>query len=171
MKKFVPLYLFMTTISSINAQYYDAKTMSIAAGSNLINKEILDWSLGEAIAIYTWTDSNQYLLSSGFLQNKNDDRALYASHRAFGEQIKVGPIPTIGLLKINAKETGITIKGVQLFNELGMLIIEKKGVYAGHNYAQEIKINNLQNGFYYLIVHYIIADLLIEYKIIKIIKQ
>lgn len=158
-------------VSKTTAQYFDTKTMSVASKSHCINNELLDWSLGEAIAIHTWTDSSKYLLSSGFLQNKNNDRALYESNHLFGEQIIAGPIPTSNLITLRSKTTGLTINGVKLYNDQGKLIAERKGIYASHNYTEAFWLNQLQNGFYYLIVYYTIAGLSNEIKIIKIIKQ
>jgi hypothetical protein len=169
--KFTCLVLFYFTCPTlVKGQYLDPFCQNIASGSKVNNLLTLDWNIGEALSTETYISKSSILLSSGFLQNKNDAAITFKSIDSFNLKISIGPNPTQNIFKISCAQDGIIILNIKITDNLGNSIQVLKGPYAGLNFQQQINLIGEKNGLYYIIVNYIVGEQVLANKVFKLLK-
>lgn len=151
--------------------YQDPFTINVTGFSHQRSDLIMDWSWGEASMIKTLQTYPSYILSTGFLQSKNDPLLLFKNVDSFALQIKIGPNPFTDLIQISSNQEGIAINAIQLFDTHGILLHQMKGQFAGLHFYYQIHVQSLHDPTCYLVVYYSIGDLLIKSKCFKLIQN
>ncbi len=156
---------------SMPKKWDDPYCMNVAGASHSIANLSVDWSLGEAPISHTLQAPPGYILSTGFLQSKNDPLLLFKNLDSFSLQIKVGPNPFTHIIQIAAHQEGVQIHAIQLFNSQGIILHQMKGQYAGLHFNYQIHTEALNNSICYLVVNYSIGDFLFKSKCFKLIQN
>jgi hypothetical protein len=149
----------------------DPFTINVTGSSRQLSNITIDWSWGEASIIKTLHAYPSYILSTGFLQSKNDPLLLFKNLDSFALQIKIGPNPFTDFIQITMNQEGIAIHAIQLFNAQGILLYQMKGNYSGLGFYHKIKMEAHDNSIYYLVVNYTIGDFMTKSKYFKLIQN
>ena len=110
------------------------------------------------------------IYSSGFLQNRNEVELTYKQLDSFNLKITIGPNPATSHILISCNQDGIIIQTIKIMDAFGITIKDIIEPAAGINYKKQIQFASLPNGIYLVLVKYTIAEKMVGFKLVKIIK-
>lgn len=140
----------------------DPYSLAVQGGSQFINaasdKWLIDWSVGQAIDTHTLTNNNAFIISAGFLQNKNCDRCLYKNLDAFLNNLKWGPNPVQDYLHIQINQAGLLWTNIEIYTIEGRLIQSTRPNLYGMQLDYTMDWRSFQEGTYFLKVYFLIDE-------------
>jgi hypothetical protein len=151
MKKILPLFLFylfstlLTTAQSITPQ-----TINISGGYVNTGYYQLEWSVGEAAIIETFTTTGA-MITNGVLQPLTDKPFGQNTATTWSsDEIKIFPTPTKGNFEVDiiSKQQGIL--KMQLVDGLGQVIKSLEYNYYGFGKIERFDITRLSSSNYYI---------------------
>ncbi|MEY4051527.1 MAG: hypothetical protein RIR64_512 [Bacteroidota bacterium] len=132
---------------------------------------ILDWSLGETISINTLYSSQNWMITTGVLQNEIVHYFSLDQIDSFGNQIYVGPIPVKESLHVWTNQNNITIQKMIISDQWGRIQIKVEGPFSGLYFNQQIPFTSANTGIYFLMIYYVAGQSMTRIKICKVIKM
>jgi hypothetical protein len=144
------------TQTKLQSQTPDTYCIAVNGGSYSFTKPLdllVDWSMGDPISNLFINRSKNIMLSSGFLQNKNIDSALFQSLDSFFIPMKIGPNPILQMLKVELSQAGIIIDRLFVLDMTGHIVYSLSGPFSGTSFKQNISFNTMQAGYYTLLLY------------------
>lgn len=152
------LNIFGQSQTTFALKHIDPYTLNCNGGSKLVNQLIVDWTFGNMGNTFSYTTRPALMISSGYLQNSYDVKALFQQLDSFGLQIKVGPNPFQNTLHIYCAQDGLDIITIKLFDSQGIMIKNILGPFSGIGFDQIWQIQKLSNPICYLQIQYKVAN-------------
>lgn len=163
--------LFCCSWETLLGQYDDPFCQNVFGGTQQTHSGVIvDWNLGESICTETLISKSGLIISTGFLQNKNNSELLYKNVDSFDLSIKVGPNPIQHNITIASNQEGIVIKNILITNGNGRFIQEIKGDFSGVHFKKIITLNENDSGLIYVFIRFMVGDKINRLKIVKLIK-
>ncbi len=164
------LILYCIWTSPVNSQSIDPFCENIASGTAINQDLTFDWNIGESLSLATMNLGARSIYSSGFLQNRNEVELTYKQLDSFNLKITIGPNPATSHILISCNQDGIIIQTIKIMDAFGITIKDIIEPAAGINYKKQIQLASLPNGIYLVLVKYTIAEKMVGFKLVKIIK-
>ena len=157
-------------IKAANSQSLDPFCENIASGNKFNQEYTFDWNMGEPLSLATMHLGGRSIYSSGFLQNRNEVELTFKQIDSFNLKITIGPNPTTSNIIINCNQDGMIIEAIKIMDAFGNTIKEIIEPAAGIYYKKQIQLASLPKGIYLVLIKYTIAEKIVGFKIVKIIK-
>jgi hypothetical protein len=151
MKKTLPLFLFyfFSTLYS-TAQSISPQTINISGGYVNTGYYQLEWSVGEAAVIETFTTPNA-IITNGVLQPLTDKPfGQNTANNWSSDEIKIFPTPTKGNFEVDILSKQQGILKMQLVDELGQVIKSLEYNYYGYGKIERFDITRLSSSNFYI---------------------
>lgn len=149
--QFVLLSFFFFFSNCIQAQRITPSTQNIGGGyaSNI------EWSIGESISI-DYFSTEKYQLNTGVLQPLSNVVTSINEFGpvVFGNQIILGPNPTLGIVQFKASFITAGTVQLQLFDAKSHLVANHDLGAMAQLYNKEISLEPYSSGVYYLKVFF-----------------
>lgn len=160
-------FLFLNRVARLAAQSITPFTLNNGGGSS----EFSDWSMGESVSIAHFS-SQGYTLNTGVLQPLTSIiTSLYEFGPAiFGNEILIGPNPSINRIHIKANFKQIGQLSIQLLDTKLSIVETHEGGRPGSKYEHVLSIVQYPAGILYLRVLFKSLNGLTKSGIFKIIK-
>ncbi len=144
------IFSFFTVVCF--SQTINTATINTGGGNYVQGNYQFEWSIGESASIETFQNSFGYILTTGVLQPFTDRVEInnFLTTAWASDEIAIYPIPTHNILEIDLK---IREKGpvtIQLIDNGGRLVFQKKVFYMISNGLQKLDLTGLVAGSYYL---------------------
>ena len=164
------LVVFAFGANPVNSQILDPFCENIAGGNSINGVYSFDWSMGETPCVQTMQIGRRYLYSSGFLQSRNEAESTFNQVDSFKLKISISPNPTANNIFIRCNQDGMIIDAIKIIDAFGNTIKDINEPAAGIYYTKQIPLTTLLGGVYLVIVKFRIAETIVGYKMVKIIK-
>ena len=169
--------LFIFSLSStitVSAQSIAPFTLNIGGGTYLGVSNQFDWSIGEGSSIGYFAGSRNLFVTSGVLQPFTEAGAVlvFTVSPWAKEELLVFPVPTPDILEVDIKIAERGLITMNLFDQLGQMILTRQFYFDGVNNRQKIDLTRMVAGVYYLNVTMggAVSDHLIRKGSFKIVK-
>jgi hypothetical protein len=131
----------------------------------------LDWSMGESVSIANFATLN-YFLNTGVLQPMiNEENALNEYGAPLnGDQITIGPNPTINLVHFKGNFTQSGKLSIQVIDSKSSILLTHEAGNILRNYEKDIFLHSFPAGIYFVKVYFKPTNGLVKKGIYKIIK-
>ena len=156
--------------SPANSQSMDPFCENIASGNTINQEYTFDWNMGEPLSLATMNLGGRSIYSSGFLQNRNEVELTFKQLDSFNVKITIGPNPTTNHIVISCNQDGMIIETIKIMDAFGNTIKDIIEPAAGLYYKKQIALTSFNAGVYLMLVKYSIADKIIGFKLVKLIK-
>jgi hypothetical protein len=171
MDKIILLLMGMVFMRSIKAQPYDNKGIVMAGGTYQNTNNVLDWSMGVQISVYPFLLPHQLLFTTGILQG-NPSLLSNTNIRTIPSlQVMIGPQPASHFIYLRLNQPEVIIQSLRIFNIQSILIYQKKGPLAGILINEQINIDAIAPGMFFLMIDYSIENKIHYQQIFKLIKN
>jgi len=143
----------------VQAQTWEPQCITAAGGTTYSPESgvLLDWNWGEAVG-QGYFNSHKYIISAGFLQNKNKDLALFAQLDHFFIHLKYGPNPANNYLAIHWTQAGVQLENIVIINLQGQIVKIIKGPFSTLHFFMQIDVTELSTGLYNLYLTGVIGE-------------
>ncbi len=120
-----------------------------------INSGGLEWSIGESVSIANF-NAYGFSLNTGVLQPLTNIVTAINEYgpSVFGNQITIGPNPTINLLHINAKFTQVGKLSIQVIDSKSSVLLSHEAGTIISSYDKDVLMENYPSGIFYLRVYF-----------------
>jgi hypothetical protein len=160
------LFLVFSTLSFLGfSQSINTAAVNVGGGAYARGYYQFDWNIGEGASIETFQSSGNYLLTTGVLQPLTEKVEFidFLTYTWSSDEIAIFPIPTHTILEVDLK---IRVKGpvtIQLFDQLGRVVLKSRIDYVINNGIQKLDLSGLIAGTY---LNVILGDQLV-YPVIR----
>jgi len=146
------LIMLLISCTTASAQSINTATINVGGGTYARGYFQFDWSIGEGASIETFKSLNNYLLTTGVLQpfTEKNLTGAYTTYFWAKDEVTVFPIPTQRILEVDIKVTAEGVINMQLFDQLGKLVLANRFDYIITNRIQKLDLIGLAPGIYYL---------------------
>lgn len=132
-----------------HAQQIAPSTYNSSGGSNVLNGNTYEWSIGEMVLVHTATNSN-VILTQGLLQSSKNNGNSIKPNRLSAQLFTVFPIPTEDILYLQPNFSGKSTLAVAVFDITGREMLRDELHLKSGKELQQIKMANWAAGNYLL---------------------
>ena len=131
----------------------------------------LDWSMGESVSIAHFATSN-YFLNTGVLQPMTNELTALNEYGAplNGNQITIGPNPTIHLVHFKGNFTQVGKLSIQFIDSKSSVLLTHEAGSIIRSYEKDIFLNSFPAGIYFVKVYFKPTNGSVKTGLYKIIK-
>ena len=155
-KFFLLILIILTSHFKIFAQGLDPQSNNVVGASYKNESIIIDYSVGEQFIMPTLFLDSSFIISSGFLQNRNSDIDTYKTLDSFLLKMTMGPNPTSNYFTVSIHQLGITVVQISLLNMQGAIVNQLQGPFSGLNFNQRIDLTMQKEGMYLVQINFLI---------------
>ncbi len=116
----------------------------------------MEWNIGEGVSVSSFKSSNGLSLNTGGLQPLTSMVTSINEYgpAIFGEQIVIGPNPSVNLLRIKARLNEVGNLSLQLLDAKSSIVLEKEAGTIFSQYDTDLKLGQYPSGIYYIRVYF-----------------
>lgn len=162
------IFLFIFTgFTNIYSQSITPNTLNNGGGTS-VN---MDWSMGESVSIAQFATAS-YFLNTGVLQPMTSVVTFINEYgpAVFGNQITIGPNPTINQVHFKGSFTQAGKLSIQVFDGKSSVLLTHDAGNMINNYEKDILLDSYPSGIFYVKVYFKPTNGLAKTGIFKIIK-
>lgn len=129
------------------------QTLNISGGSINLGYHQLEWSVGEATVIETFTQPgvNGFMLTNGVLQPLTDKPFIQSiASNWTNEEIRIFPNPTRGNFEVNVLSKQQGLLTIQLVDGIGSIMKTTEYFYYGFGKIERFNLTNASSQNFYL---------------------
>ncbi len=153
------------------AQGIDLQCNNLLGGNYKNESIMIDFSVGEQISIPTLFHNSSFIISSGFLQNKNSDISTYKTLDSFLLKLTMGPNPTNNYFTISIHQLGITVVQICILDMQGNILHQLQAPSSGLNFKKRIDMTMQKEGVYLIQIQFLIDGIFPKTRTYKIFKS
>lgn len=142
------LISFCLPAISLFAQTHTPATLNVAGGTNTINGQVFEYSIGEMALVHTATATN-IVVTQGILQPGEIGTGI-SDHRLTDGQISVYPNPVDDILNVDANLLSGGSLQLQLFDLNGKLVSQKQVAINSGKENTNLSLSHFAAGSYIL---------------------
>jgi len=165
------LLLCLNLVQNVHGQNKDPYAFNVNGHTKYGEPYSWDWSFGEGILVNTLNSKNQFLITTGLLQNNFLMENNVNIVDSIGIRFSIGPNPVKNKLIITITQLGLVISKIEIFTQQGKLYQIIQGPFSGLHFYQEIPFASANTGIYLVVIHYVVANSFLKTKVYKVIKM